>query len=261
MKALFGCEEVKRRKKSHEDHIPNLAEPGQQVMHNEEPDGMAQTRQAANSEADRFRVTVELSQVVSNVFRPSEKPEVRHGRPVLVVPGAHGRLSNIGADGLFIEDEVIVVKGKQKVRKAKTAAGNLMLSWRKLRDEGDEEMKAFFDEVEVMQQPNAFCDGVIIAWIAEMRKREGYAKVISVRDMFAGGLRASCKRMSAACDSLLSFIAGKMTPVMQLTDTAVAFVLKKIIEACKAEVRRQKRGRSENIEAAFLEFRLLGNEV
>ena len=29
------------------------------------------------------------------------------------------------------------MKGKQKVRKAKTIAGNLMLKWRKLRDEGN----------------------------------------------------------------------------------------------------------------------------
>ena len=33
--------------------------------------------------------------------------------------------------------------------------------------------------------------------------------------------------MSAACDSLSVYIAGKMTPVMQLTDTAVAHIWKK----------------------------------
>ena len=128
----------------------------------EEEDGMAQVRQCAKGEGDRFRVTLELSQVVHNVFKPSEKPEVRHGRPVLVVPGAHGRLSNIDEHGLFIEDEVFLLKGKQKVRKAKTSAGNLLLSWRELRDQGDEESRAFFRDIEVMQQPSAFCDGVII---------------------------------------------------------------------------------------------------
>ena len=66
-----------------------------------------------------------------------------------------------------------------------------------------------------MQQPAAFCDGVIIAWIAQLRKKEGYSKAISVRDMFAGGLSQSCKRMSVVCEQLLTFIAGKMTPVMQ----------------------------------------------
>ena len=117
---------------------------------------MAQVRQCAKGEGDRFRVTLELSQVVHNVFKPSEKPEVRHGRPVFVVPGAHGRLSNIDEHGLFIEDEVFLLKGKQKVRKAKTSAGNLLLSWRKLRDQGDEESRAFFRDIEVMQQPSAF---------------------------------------------------------------------------------------------------------
>ena len=70
-------------------------------------------------------------------------------------------------------------------------------------------MRSFFNDIEVMQQPAAFCDGVIIAWIAQLRKDEGYDKVISVRDMFAGGLSATCKRMSIVCEQLLSFIAGK----------------------------------------------------
>ena len=69
-------------------------------------DGMAQTRHFGKGQGDRFRVTVELSQYVTNVFNPSEKPEVRHGRPILVVPGAHARLSNIDDRGLFKEDEV-----------------------------------------------------------------------------------------------------------------------------------------------------------
>ena len=250
-KQLYGSAEV-RRKKAHEVAVPHLSEPGAQRVCVEEPDGMAQMRQTARGEGDRFRVTLELSQVVTNVFKPSEKPEVRHGRPVLVLPGAHARLSNIDERGMFLEDEVFIVKGKQKVRKANTSAGNLLLSWRKLRAEADEEMKTFFRDIEVMQQPAAFCDGVIIAWISEMRKREGFDKVISVRDMFAGGLSASCRRMSIVCSELLAFIAGKMTPVMQLTDVAVAFGFKKILEATKAEVRRMKRG-AVDMEVAFLE--------
>ena len=74
--------------------------------------------------------------------------------------------------------------------------------------------------------------------------------MISVRDMFAGGLSASCKRMSVVCGQLLVFIAGKMTPVMQIADVAVAFLLKKIFEATKADVRRAKRGGLDGIELA-----------
>ena len=84
-----------------------------------------------------------------------------------------------------------------------------------------------------------------------MRKKEGYNQFISVRDMFAGGLSQSCKRMSIICEQLLTFIAGKMTPVMQITDVAVAFLLKKWIEATKAELRREKRGNKDFEAAAF----------
>ncbi len=248
---LYRAGEVRKRKR-HEEATANLSEQGAQVQVTEAEDGMAQSRQNAKGEGDRFRVTLEMSQLVLNVFKPGEKPEVRHGRLVLVVPGAHARLSNISEAGVFVEDEVFMVKGKQRVRKKGTAAGNLMLSWRQLRDQGDEDMKGFFGDIEVMQQPAAFCDGVIVAWIAEMRKKEGYEKMISVRDMFAGGLSQSVRRMSFVSGQLMGFIAGKMTPVLQLTDVAVAFGFKKVLEAVKHEVRRSKRGEV-GMEAPFRE--------
>ena len=126
---LYGNVEVKRQKKMHKTAVPHLSEPGEQVIEVHDEDGMAQMRQAARGEGDRYRATLELAQVVRNVFKPGEKPEVRHARPVLVVPGAHARLSNIDEGGRFVEDEVFLVKNKQKVRKAKMSAGNLMLSW------------------------------------------------------------------------------------------------------------------------------------
>ena len=114
----------------------------------------------------------EVSLAKSVLLVPVGKPEVRHAKAVLLVLGCHARLSNIDEHGRFKEDEVFMVKKKQTVRKAKTSAKNLMLSWRKLKDDGDEEMKAFFRDIEVMQQPNAFCDGVINAWLAELRNNE-----------------------------------------------------------------------------------------
>ena len=125
---LYGNLEVKKKKR-HETAVPHLSESGAQVVEVHDEDGMAQMRQTAKGEGDRFRVTLELAQVVRNVFKPGEKPEVRHARPVLVVNGAHARLSNIDENGRFVEDEVFLVKNKQKVRKAKMSAGNLMLSW------------------------------------------------------------------------------------------------------------------------------------
>ena len=104
-KQLYRQDEVRKRKR-HQDAIPHLSEPGVQAVQCAADDGMAQTRQTAKGEGDRFRVTLELSQMVTNVFKPTEAPQVKHGRPVLVVPGAHGRLSNIDDKGLFIEGGV-----------------------------------------------------------------------------------------------------------------------------------------------------------
>ena len=130
------------------------------------------------------------------MYKPGTPLEVSHGVPVLIVPGVHARLSNVSEEGTFVKDEVFEVKGKQKVRKVGRSAGNLMASWRKLRDHGSEETKAYMREVEVMQQPAAFADGVICSWICEMRAHREASQMVVVRDMFAGGLSDSIKRVS-----------------------------------------------------------------
>ena len=168
--------------------------PGERVVVSNEPDGMTQMRQLANGDLDKFRVTLETSQLVFNVMRPTEQPKCVHGRPVLVMPGAHARLSNIDKAGNFIQDEFFVVGNKKVERRAGQSAGALMRTWRQFRDGGDEEIRRFFDEVEIMQQPSAFCDSIVVGWIDKMRHDEGHTRRIVVRDMFAGGLGDSVKR-------------------------------------------------------------------
>ena len=247
---LYTKHEVSKGKAGQPERPVRGDEPGGQVMVCNEADGITQMRQAAASEADRFRVTLELSQLVRNVYRPGVALEVSHGIPLLIVPGQHARLSNISEAGTFIQDEVFEVKRKQKVRKAGSSAGNLMLSWRQLRDHGSEETKSYLKSIEVMQQPSAFADGVICSWTAEMRCRREAPQMVVVRDMFAGGLSQSTKRVSIVSNQLRSYICGKMTPVCQVTDVGVAGVLKKKCEAVKQEVRRAKRGEG-HVEAAY----------
>ena len=121
---LFRAGEV-RKIKAHALAAPTGDEVGGQVLQNDSADGMAQMRQIANVEADRFRVTFEMSQLVFNVFNLAEAPLVRHGRPVLVVLGSHARLSNFDAQGCIIEDEIFEVKGKQRVRKKRHHGGEV----------------------------------------------------------------------------------------------------------------------------------------
>ena len=111
---LCGSFELEKRKK-HGLQWPSGTEQGGQVSRCEEDDGASQMRQTARAEGSRFRVTLEVAQVVRNVWKPHEAPTVSHCKPILVVPGAHGRLSNIGEDGCFLNDEIFEVGGKQKV--------------------------------------------------------------------------------------------------------------------------------------------------
>ena len=193
MKQLYSKDEL-RSKKAHEILEKDMNAPGERVVVSNEPDGMTQMRQLANGDLDKFRVTLETSQLVFSVMRPTEQPKCVHGRPVLVMPGAHARLSNIDKNGNFIKDEFFVVGNKKVERRAGQSAGALMRTWRQFRDSGDEKIRRYLDEVEIMQQPSAFCDSIVVGWIDEMRYEEGHTRRITVRDMFAGGLSESVKR-------------------------------------------------------------------
>ena len=67
---------------------------------------------------------------------------VRHGRPVLVVPGVHARLSNIDAEsGTWLRDERFKAGGKWVVRKAGEKVNNIMRSWVELKASRDPAVK------------------------------------------------------------------------------------------------------------------------
>ena len=97
LRQLYTSSEVRSKRASFDAVGPRMHEPGGQVMTSHEPDGMSQMRQGAHGEADRFRVTLELSQTVSNVFKPSEAPVVRHGRlvPMLAFPTSMRLVSSL----------------------------------------------------------------------------------------------------------------------------------------------------------------------
>ena len=86
--------------------------------------------------------------------------------------------------------------GKATVRKKGEASGNIMKTWRELRASGDPEVLRFLAEIEVMQQPAGYCDGVVVAWIQEMRFKEGFTRLVTVRDLFAGAQSETASRSS-----------------------------------------------------------------
>jgi hypothetical protein len=62
-----------------------------------------------------------------------------------------------------------------------------------------------------------------------------------LRDAVASGASESCVRASFFAQQLRAPIAGKMTPVLQVTDTDLGAPLKKAAEKVKEEIMRRKR--------------------
>ena len=126
-----------------------------------------QGRGADADKARKFRVTLELRQVVKNYCStdPEAPPVGVMGKSLLIVGGSHCRLSNISANGKWLKDESFWV-GKEHVQRwAGQSAGVHMLEWRRLRD--NPETQHLLEKVDVMAQPAAVTDGVIFTWVAE----------------------------------------------------------------------------------------------
>ena len=135
--------------------------------------------------------------------------------------------------------ERFVSKGKEIVRPENKLVGNLMQHWRDLRDKGTPEEKELISQFEIMQQPAGYCDSIIMSWITEMRAEE-VGQCIHVRDAFGGGWSLSSMRANFICSSVSALIAGKMTPVLQLTDTDVAAPMKKASDRMKQKIMSEK---------------------
>ena len=117
-------------------------------------------------DADRsmkFRITVELRQIIVNYFDPSRAPEGMFSPTLLIVGGNHCRLDNISLSGRWLQAERFKVGAVEVVRPEGGPVGNLMQGWRQLRETHPE----MFDNIQVMQQPFAVIDSVLMSWVLE----------------------------------------------------------------------------------------------
>ena len=208
--------------------------PGGSTAVVQDNEGMNQTRGQESENADKFRVTVEMRQVIYNYFK-DEDPVGAMGPTLLVVGGIHCRLSNISLDGRWKANERFCYDGKEVFRQAGCKCpGALMKTWRELRVKAPH----LFEGIEVMQQPAAVVDTVINQWALEDLGSR-YPVSIWQRDMLAATRSAKAKATMQVINQIEANIMGKMTPVLQLTDTDFARQLKAISEEIKDEVRQE----------------------
>ena len=100
--------------------------------------GMAQLRASDAVGQDKYRITLEVQEEVFHWFDETLEPLARHGRPLLIRIGPHGRLDNIDDEGRFIKDEAFEYQGKEVLWKAGTSARGLLKSWGAVEDAGCE---------------------------------------------------------------------------------------------------------------------------
>ncbi len=200
-------------------------------------EGMNQKRGNEPDGGDRYRVTLEVQHDVLNFLNPDLEPVGRHGKALLILIGVHARLSNIGDDGKWVKDEVFEYKGKPHLRKAGTSARGVMKSWVALR-KNNPKAKEMLEKIEVMQQPSGFQDAIISKWRIEQQAEE-YPQGFHVRDLNASYLSGSARQAAFLSQQIAGWIAGKMTAVMQPTDTDFAFPLKGAATRSQNNLRRE----------------------
>ena len=185
-------------------------------------EGMTQTRGSSHCEQDKFRITMDVEQVCYGFFDEDQDPKADWGITSVIFLGAHFRLSNVSKDRMWIEDDVYVNDGVQKICKAGQAIppllGSALLNFRDNCSELYEKMISL--GFRFYQQPAGFEDSVITAWkIKEQAKVHG--QTLALRDLFGGALSESSRETMFLLQQLSAWIRAKITAMAQVADTHV----------------------------------------
>ena len=204
-------------------------------------EGQTQKRGQSDGQNDKYRITLVLLQIVWNWFSEQE-PVGQFGPSVLILIGQYAQLSNIDDEHCFVEDRLFVTAGRE-VFHQKGQKTLLMYKFVELRKrarlENDERTLKYFEQfADIMQQPSGFEDAIISKWIIELQAK-AYPLSLHQRDMFMGCLTRSSKLAMYLAQQFASWVAGKMTPPCQITDSDVVFPVKAHAKVAEDELRRE----------------------
>jgi hypothetical protein len=159
-------------------------------------------------------------------------------------------LSNLDDEGYWIEDEAFEYKGQPVLRKAKTWAHGALKSWVELR-RSNPVAREMLQHIELMQQPAGFQDSIISKLRIEQTAGEGQR--FMSRDLNASYLSEGARKASFLSQEICHFEAGKITAVIQPTDTDVAFSYKALTNAESNRLKRELRDKAieQNTQAVY----------
>ena len=175
-----------------------------------------------STQLEKLRVTFENRCAIFNYLDEEQAPKGVILDSLLLIVGAHARLSNIDDRHRWIKTEVFWEGGVKRVHPAGGPAGNRLWSYVELRKKKPE----LFEGLVVMAAPAGFMTDVTQVWALEdLMHQLGGLPSMRMRDMLASALAAVARQALQLTQSLATWVAGGMTPALQLTDTEVAFRL------------------------------------
>ncbi len=184
---------------------------------------------------DRYRITYEARQLLHSVYADESQEIIGSvGKGLLVVPGEWARLSNISESGTWLSDETFKVGEKVITRSQGNSAGRIMLPYRRLRQSHPELMS----KIEIMQQPAANVDSVILSWSIQAQAAQ-YPASIWMRDCFSSVFSDSATESMALANQLSCLVAEKCTSKLQITDTDFAKQFKALVRHKLIDLRAQ----------------------
>ena len=184
---------------------------------------------------DRYSITYEARQLLHSVYGDEFQEIIGSvGKGLLVVPGEWARLSNISESGTWLSDETFKIGDKVITRTQGSSAGRVMLPYRRLRQSHHELMS----KVEIMQQPAANVDSVILSWSIQAQAAQ-YPASTWMRDCFSSVFSGSATESMALANQLSCLVAEKCTSKLQITDTDFAKQFKALVRHKLIDLRAQ----------------------
>ena len=152
-------------------------------------------------------------------------------------PKCSRAVCNIDDEHRIIKDEAFVYNGKEVVRKAGQLVPKTMRAWVELR-KNNPEVRKMLEKIEVYQQPSGFVDNIVFTWITEAQAQHTSCS-LEQRDLFASPISEDGKAVAWLSHQIQTFIAGKMSAPLQLTDTHFSFLIQAQCRRSKEKSRRR----------------------
>ena len=153
---------------------------------------------------------------------------------ILLVFGQYARLENISLDGKFLQTEKFTVAGVETVHEAGQPVGNLMQSWRALR----QSQPGAISRLKVWQSPTATVDGVVYSSM-QAEEAARFPMMMPIVDSLRTFWTEQAMMANYAYQCIQACVPASCKPLSQVTDTGFSQPAKAAARKFHDQLRRQ----------------------